>query len=318
MSKILVAGSAGMVGSAIARALEASAQQVIRVDRTRTDLTQPLDVDELIKTEHPDAIVIAAAKVGGIHANNTYPVDFLLTNLNIQNNLISAAHRHGTPKLVFLGSSCIYPRNAAQPMQENALLTGELEKTNEPYAIAKIAGIKLCESYRRQYQSDFRSLMPTNLYGTGDNFHPTNSHVLPALLRRFHEAKVSQLPSVTVWGTGNARREFLHVDDLAQAVVAVLNLTESSYWNTVSTQQSHLNVGTGEDVTIGELAHLIREVVEYEGELTFDTSKPDGTPRKLLDISKIRSIGWSPQMSLSDGLKATYRWYLDNHATARH
>ncbi len=302
-----------MVGSAIVRNLQKqSGNQILTATRSELDCVRQDQVESFFAQHRPDAVIIAAAKVGGIHANNEFPADFAYQNLMIEANLIQAAHDHDVQELIFLGSSCIYPKLAGQPMTEAALLTGALEPTNEPYAIAKIAGIKLCESYNRQHGRDYRSLMPTNLYGPGDNFHPENSHVIPGLMQRFHDAKVRQLDEVVVWGTGQARREFLFVDDLAQAVTFTLDLPRATYEAHTSPQQSHLNVGTGVDVTIAELAQTIREVVGFEGALTFDTSKPDGTPRKLLDTGLINGLGWRAEVELRKGLEETYGWFLAN------
>lgn len=308
--RVFVAGYGGMVGAAIVRRLQESGyEHLILTTHAALDCTRQQAVEAFFEATRPEIVIIAAARVGGIHANDTYPADFIYDNLMIEANLIHAAHQHGVERLVFLGSSCIYPRMAEQPMSEEALLTGSLELTNEPYAIAKIAGIKLCESFNRQHGRDYRSLMPTNLYGTGDNFHPQNSHVIPALMRRFHEATVNRSPDVTVWGSGRARREFLHVDDLASAVQFVLELDRSRYHAAVSPQNSHLNVGTGNDVSIGELATLVKQVVGYDGTLAFDSSKPDGTPRKLLDTSLINGLGWHPRIELEAGLRTTYDWF---------
>lgn len=300
-----------MVGSAIFRQLSAqSGVTIITRSRSELDLTNQADVFEFFSENAIDQVYLAAAKVGGIHANNTYPADFIYDNLTIQNNIIEGAHRNGVQHLLFLGSSCIYPKEAAQPMTEAALLTGKLEPTNEPYAIAKIAGIKMCESYNRQYGRDYRSVMPTNLYGEGDNFHPENSHVIPALMRRFHEAATQNSESVTVWGSGKPMREFLHVDDMAKACVHVMNLDQASYDRVVEPTQSHINVGTGVDCTIRELAETIADVTKFQGELKFDSSKPDGTMRKLLDISTLQQAGWTPKISLKAGLQETYEWFL--------
>jgi GDP-L-fucose synthase len=314
---IYVAGHRGMVGSAIVRALLAAghpAERILARTHAELDLTDQAAVRAFFAREQPDQVYLAAAKVGGIHANNTYPADFIRENLLIATNVIDAAFRAGVKKLLFLGSSCIYPRLAPQPMPEEALLTGTLEPTNEPYAIAKIAGIKLCESYNRQYGGshgiDYRSVMPTNLYGPGDNYHPENSHVIPALIRRFHEAKVNQTPHVVVWGSGTPRREFLHVDDLAAACLHVMNLPRSVYAEHTTPMRSHLNVGCGQDITIAELAKLIAKVVDYTGEIVFDPSKPDGTPRKLLDIRRIMATGWQPRVTLEQGLASTYADFL--------
>lgn len=324
-----------MVGSAIVRHLLAngcSEEQLILRTHAELDLTNQAAVREFFKSEQPDQVYLAAAKVGGIHANNTYPADFIYQNLMIEANVIHEAWRAGVKKLLFLGSSCIYPKMAPQPMAENALLTGKLEPTNEPYAIAKIAGIKLCESYNRQYGTDYRSVMPTNLYGPGDNYHPENSHVIPALIRRFHEAKV-QMESdsvlstqhsvldtphtphptshiVKIWGTGTPRREFLNVDDMAAASVHVMNLDKTVYDANTQPMLSHINVGVGHDITIKELAETIAEVIGYKGNIEYDTSKPDGTPRKLMDSSRLRNLGWEPKIDLKEGLKSAYEDFL--------
>lgn len=306
---IYIAGSGGMVGSAIIRLLLKmghKSENLITRSHAELDLTDQAQVRMFFEFNQIDQVYLAAAKVGGIHANNTYPADFIYQNLMIEANLIDAAYRSGVKKLLFLGSSCIYPRLALQPMQEQALLTGVLEHTNEPYAIAKIAGIKLCESYNRQYGTDYRSVMPTNLYGPGDNYHAENSHVIPALIRRFHEAKNKEDPSVNVWGSGKPLREFLYVDDMAAASIHVMNLEHESYQAETEPMLSHINVGYGEDVSIEELAGTIAKVVGYAGEIRFDTSKPDGTPRKLMDSSRLRSLGWSPQYGLEEGLELAY------------
>ncbi len=309
--KIYIAGHRGMVGSAIVRTLHAQGQTNI-VTRTHAelDLTNQSAVREFFANEKPDQVYLAAAKVGGIHANNTYPAEFIYGNLIVEANVIDAAFRNGVQKLLFLGSSCIYPKLAQQPMREDALLTGTLESTNEPYAIAKIAGIKLCESYNRQYGAshgvDYRSVMPTNLYGPGDNYHPENSHVIPALIRRFHEAKVNNAPSVTIWGTGTPKREFLYVDDMAAACVHVMNLDKTIYDQHTQPMLSHINVGCGYDITIKELAEAIGKTVGYEGEITFDPSKPDGTPRKLMDSSRLNALGWQAKIALEQGLQLAY------------
>jgi GDP-L-fucose synthase len=315
--KIYVAGHRGMVGSAIVRHLLANgvqAQQIITRTHAELDLTKQTAVQTFFAQEKPDQVYLAAAKVGGIHANNTYPAEFIYDNLMMQANVIDAAFKNGVKKLLFLGSSCIYPKLASQPMREDALLTGTLESTNEPYAIAKIAGIKLCESYNRQYGAshgvDFRSVMPTNLYGPGDNYHPENSHVIPALIRRFHEAKVSQAPSVAIWGTGTPKREFLYVDDMATASVHVMNLPKPNYDQHTSPMLSHINVGYGADVSIAEAAQTIAQVVGYTGAVTFDTSKPDGTPRKWMDSSRLNSLGWLAQVPLLQGLTQAYQDFL--------
>lgn len=314
---VMVAGSAGMVGSAICRALERNGTSFVPISRSEADLTQRAEVDQLLDDWRPDSLVIAAAKVGGIHANDAYPADFIYDNLMIETNLIESAFRHGIDRVLFLGSSCIYPREATQPMKESELLKGPLELTNEPYAIAKITGIKLCESYNRQHGTDYRSLMPTNLYGPGDNFHPENSHVIPGLLRRFHEAKVRGDCEVTVWGSGRPRREFLHVDDLASAVLHILGLDRATFWQGRDRRCSHVNVGTGTDHTIAELAEHLKAVIGLEASLAYDASQPDGTPRKLLDISQISELGWAPQIGLARGLEETYAWFLANEASAR-
>lgn len=309
-ARVYVAGHRGLVGSAVVRALvQAGYRHILTRTHAELDLTDRAAVNRLFTAERPEAVIVAAAKVGGILANSTYPADFIRENLAIALNTIDAAHRAGAQKLLFLGSSCIYPKLAPQPLREDSLLTGPLEPTNEPYAVAKIAGIELCRSYNRQYGTDFVSLMPTNLYGPGDNFDLETSHVLPALLRKFHEAKGAGAPSVTVWGTGTPRREFLHVDDLADACRFVLE-----HVSTKGDGPDLLNVGTGEDLTIRELAETIRDVVGYRGEIVFDPSKPDGTPRKLLDVSRLQALGWRARVPLRDGLAFTYRWYLEHVA----
>jgi GDP-L-fucose synthase len=316
---IFVAGHKGMVGSAIVRRLVAQGHPQNRII-TRThdelDLTNQAAVNLFFETQKPDQVYLAAAKVGGIHANNTYPVDFIYNNLIIQANVIEAAFRNGVKKLLFLGSSCIYPKQAQQPMGEESLLTGPLEPTNEPYAISKIAGIKMCESYNRQYGVshgvDYRSIMPTNLYGPGDNYHPENSHVIPALIRRFHEAKVSDVPAVTLWGTGAPRREFLYVDDLASASVLVMNLEPKVYAHHTEPRRSHLNVGYGNDVTIIELAEQVARTVGYTGRIQLDPTKPDGAPRKLMESKRINSLGWHPRVHLTQGLQSAYADFLIN------
>lgn len=314
--KIYVAGHRGMVGSAIVRTLQQRGQTNI-VTRTHTelDLTDQTAVRTFFETEKPNQVYLAAAKVGGIHANSTYPAEFIYQNLMMEANIIDAAFRNGVKKLLFLGSSCIYPKLATQPMREDALLTGVLEATNEPYAIAKIAGIKLCESYNRQYERDYRSVMPTNLYGPGDNYHPENSHVIPAMIRRFHEAKVNNTPEVTIWGTGTPKREFLYVDDMAAASVYVMNLDKVTYDQHTQPMLSHINVGCGHDITIKELAETIGETVGYQGEIIFDPTKPDGTPRKLMDSSRLNTIGWKVKISLKEGLMLAYE---DFQKTALH
>jgi GDP-L-fucose synthase len=308
-----------MVGSAIVRALQHKGQtNIITCNHAKLDLTDQSAVRNFFATEKPDQVYLAAAKVGGIHANNTYPADFLYQNLMIETNIINTAFHNGVIKLLFLGSSCIYPKLAPQPMREDALLTGTLEPTNEPYAIAKIAGIKLCESYNRQYGAshgiDYRSVMPTNLYGPGDNYHPENSHVIPALIRRFHEAKVNNAPNVTIWGTGTPRREFLHVDDMATACIHIMNLDKPTYDEHTQPMLSHINVGYGSDLTIREVAQAIAQTVGYAGPITFDINKPDGTPRKLMDSSRINALGWHANIGLKEGLKMTYEDFLKNHS----
>lgn len=303
-AKVFVAGHRGLVGSAIVRKLQQLGfTNLLLRTHAELDLTRQADVDAFFAAEKPQFVILAAAKVGGIHANKTYPADFIAINLQIQTNVIDSSYRHGVKKLLFLGSSCIYPKFAPQPITEEALLTGPLEPTNEWYAVAKIAGIKMCQGYRLQHGFDAISGMPTNLYGPYDNFHPENSHVLPALIRRFHEAKVSGAKEVVVWGTGSPLREFLHVDDLADGVVFLMD----KYSGLV-----HVNVGSGKEVTIKELAELVKEVVGFEGELVWDTSKPDGTPRKLMDSSKLAELGWVPKIALKEGLVDTYKWYLEN------
>lgn len=312
--RLFIAGHQGMVGSAIHdQAVTRGLTPIVR-ERRELDLTDQAAVRRFMADERPDVVILAAARVGGIHANNSMPADFIFDNLIIECNVIEAAFRAGTQRLLFLGSSCIYPRETAQPIAEDALLSGKLEPTNEPYAVAKIAGIKLCESYNRQHGTDYRSVMPTNLYGPRDNFHPENSHVLPALLRRFHEAKVEGRDEVVVWGSGRAMREFLHVDEMAEASLFVLDLPVEAYRAATDPMSSHINVGAGEDVTIGELATLIAKVVDYQGHIVFDPSKPDGTPRKLLDVGRLSALGWRSRLSLADGVRSTYAWYLANGA----
>ena len=311
MSRIYVAGHRGMVGSAIVRSLGSRGYgDIVTRTHKELDLTDQSAVRAFYAKEKPDVVVLAAAHVGGIHANNTYPAEFIYDNLMIEANVIHEAYKAGVKRLLFLGSSCIYPRMASQPMREDALLTGTLESTNEPYAIAKIAGIKLCESYNRQYGTDYRSVMPTNLYGPGDNYHPENSHVIPALIRRFHEAKESNAPAVTIWGSGTPKREFLYVEDMAEASVHVMELDHATYARHTKPMLSHINVGTGEDLTIAELARLIGRVVGYRGEIGFDPTKPDGTPRKLMDVSRLKSLGWQPRVGLEEGLALAYRDFL--------
>jgi GDP-L-fucose synthase len=316
-AKIFVAGHRGMVGSAILRQLVASgvtSEQLVTRTRSELDLTDQSAVRAFFAQEKPTQVYMAAAKVGGIHANNTYPAEFIYDNLMVQANIIDAAFRNGVKKLLFLGSSCIYPKLAPQPMAESALLTGFLEPTNEPYAVAKIAGIKLCESYNRQYGKDYgvdyRSVMPTNLYGPRDNYHPENSHVIPALIRRFHEAKVGNHPSVAIWGSGKPYREFLYVDDMASASIHVMNLPKAEYDSQTLPMQSHINVGYGSDVTIAELAQTVGKVVGFTGQITFDATKPDGTPRKLMDSSRLRALGWTPKVDLESGLRTAYQDFM--------
>jgi GDP-L-fucose synthase len=320
--KIYVAGHRGMVGSAIVRHLLAHGHQadhIITRTHAELDLVDQSAVRDFFAKEKPDQVYLAAAKVGGIHANNTYPAEFIYENLMSEANVIDAAFRNGVKKLLFLGSSCIYPKLAAQPMNEHALLTGTLEPTNEPYAIAKIAGIKLCESYNRQYGAshgvDYRSVMPTNLYGPGDNYHPENSHVIPALIRRFHEAKINNLPEVMVWGSGKPKREFLYVDDMAAASVYVMELDKTIYDKNTEPMLSHINVGFGDDVSIRETAELVAKTVGYEGKLVLDATKPDGAPRKLMDSARLNALGWKAQTDLANGLKLAYEDFL--HAESR-
>jgi GDP-L-fucose synthase len=312
--RIFVAGHQGLVGAALVRltaSKNADANIVVRT-RAELDLSNQLAVSNFIKDYRPDKIYLAAARVGGIQANNNYPAQFIYENLIIESNIIHAAHLHGVEKLLFLGSSCIYPKLAEQPMHESALLTGILEPTNEPYAIAKIAGIKLCESYNRQYGRDYRCVMPANLYGPNDNFHPENSHVIPALMRRFHEAVQRGDQQVVIWGSGKPMREFLHVDDMAAACIHVMNLDKAVYDANTQPMLSHINVGTGVDCTIRELAETMAKVVGFKGELVFDASKPDGAPRKLLDVSKIHAMGWQAKIGLEEGLQSTYEWFVNN------
>lgn len=318
ITNVFVAGHNGMVGSAIVRLLEKSKNyNVITRNRSELDLLDQSEVIRFFQEQDIDQVYLAAAKVGGIVGNNTYPADFIYENLTIQNNVIHSAHLTGVQDLLFLGSSCIYPKFAEQPMSENVLLTGTLEPTNEPYAIAKIAGIKMCESYNRQYGRNYRSVMPTNLYGENDNFHPENSHVIPALLRRFHEAKIKGDKEVVAWGSGKPMREFLHVDDMAAASIFVMNLNETVYKANTESMLSHINVGTGIDCTIRELVETVAEVVDYQGSIIFDTSKPDGAPRKLMNVSRLRELGWTYSIELKDGLRSTYQWFLANQDNFR-
>jgi GDP-L-fucose synthase len=319
--RIYVAGHRGMVGSAIVRQLltaGALPENIITRTHAELDLSEQAAVRAFFDAEKLDQVYLAAAKVGGIYANNNYPAEFIYQNLMMQANVIDAAFQNGVKKVLFLGSSCIYPRQAPQPMTEDALLTGPLEPTNEPYAVAKIAGIKLCESYNRQYGAshdvDYRSVMPTNLYGSGDNYHPENSHVIPALIRRFHDAKITDAPKVIIWGTGTPRREFLYVDDMAAASIHVMNLPKATYDQHTNPMQSHINVGYGSDITIAELARTVGQAVGYQGDIDFDTTKPDGAPRKLMDSSRLKSLGWQAKVSLQDGLLRAYQDFLKNKA----
>ena len=315
---IYIAGHRGMVGSAILRRLQALGHgNILTATHAELDLTNQAAVQAFFATHPIDQVVLAAAKVGGIYANSTYPAEFIYQNLMIQANIIHAAHTAGVQRLLFLGSSCIYPKSVPQPMPEEALLTGTLEATNEPYAIAKIAGIKLCESYNRQHGRDYRSVMPTNLYGPGDNYHPDNSHVIPALLRRFHQAVQTQAPEVVIWGSGTPMREFLHVDDMAAASVHVMNLPPDVYRAHTQPMLSHINVGTGQDCTIRELAQTVARVTGFTGKLTFDASKPDGTPRKLMDVSRLARLGWQASIGLEDGLRDAYAWFVAHQGSAR-
>ncbi len=309
--KIYIAGHRGLVGSAIIRQLEARGfTNLIMRTHKELDLTNQTAVQDFFKQEKPDYVILAAAKVGGIHANNTYPADFIYQNIMIEANIINSAYESKVKRLLFLGSTCIYPKAVEQPIREDALLTDVLEPTNEPYALAKIAGIKLCESYNRQHGTDFRSVMPTNLYGINDNFHPENSHVIPALMRRFHEAKINDDAEVIVWGTGNAMREFLYVDDMAEASLFVLELDEGIYQANTKSMLSHINVGTGKDITIRGMAETMKRVIGYTGKLIFDTTKQDGASRKLIDVSRLSSMGWTYSVDIEQGLQKTYKWYL--------
>jgi len=314
-----IAGHNGMVGSAIVKCLQESNKTgpIITRSHTELDLLNQQSVNAFFASTELDQVYLAAAKVGGIHANNTFPAEFIYQNLMMECNVIHGAHQANIDKLLFLGSSCIYPKLAEQPMAEESLLTGTLEATNEPYAIAKIAGIKLCESYNRQYGRDYRSVMPTNLYGTNDNFHPENSHVIPALLRRFHEAKINGDREVVIWGSGKPKREFLHVDDMAAACVFIMNLPKEELARVTDPMLSHINIGTGDDCSIAELADTIKQVVDFPGKITFDTSKPDGTPRKLMNVSKLHDLGWTHSISLEEGLKQTYTWFQQNQNNFR-
>lgn len=316
-SRIYLAGHTGMVGAAIRRRLEAAGISPIIRTRAELDLTEQDAVRQFMRKERPEVVILAAAKVGGIYANNKYAGDFVYENLIIECNVIRQAFLAGVRRILFLGSSCIYPKHAEQPISEEALLTGALEPTNEPYAIAKIAGIKLCESYNRQYGTDYRSVMPTNLYGPADNFHPENAHVLPALMRRFHEAALYGSDEVVIWGTGTPRREFLHVEDMAEASLFVLELDEIVYRANTASMLSHVNVGTGKDLEIRELAELLAKVTGFSGHLRFDASRPDGAPRKMLDVSRLAGMGWTAKIPLEQGLRDTYNWFLANRANLR-
>ena len=316
--RIFVAGHRGMVGSAIVRQLsQRDNVEIITLTRSELDLLNQQAVNDFFAKARIDEVYLAAAKVGGIHANNTYPADFIYENLMMECNIIHAAHQYDVQHLLFLGSSCIYPKLAEQPMTESALLTGTLEATNEPYAVAKIAGIKLCESYNRQYGRDYRSVMPTNLYGENDNFHPDNSHVIPALMRRFHEAKLNNDKQVVVWGTGTPMREFLFVDDMAAASIHVMELDNETYQSNTQPMLSHINVGTGVDCTIREMAETMAKVVGFDGDVVFDSTKPDGTPRKLMDVRRLADLGWRYSVSLEEGLTHTYQWFLANQDNFR-
>jgi GDP-L-fucose synthase len=318
MPKVFVAGHRGMVGGAIVRRLQSLGDvDIATANRDKLNLTDSNEVKVFFERERPDAVYLAAAKVGGIHANNEYPAEFIYENLMIEANVIHQAYASGVGKLLFLGSSCIYPKFAKQPMAESELLTGVLEPTNEPYAIAKIAGIKLCESYNRQYGVDYRSVMPTNLYGPGDNFHPENSHVIPALMRRIHDAKLADAKEVVIWGSGKPCREFLHVDDMADACVSVMKLPAEVLAKHTEPMLSHINVGAGVDCSIRELAETLCEVIGFKGRLVFDTSKPDGTPRKLLDVSRLKQLGWEAKIGLREGLAETYQWFLKQGGAVR-
>lgn len=313
MTKIFVAGHNGMVGAAICRQLQNQDAELITASRQELDLTNQAQVKEFFNTHKFDQVYLSAAKVGGIHANNTYPADFIYENLMIQNNVINQSYEVGIKKLLFLGSSCIYPKLAKQPIRESELLNGYLEPTNEPYAIAKIAGIKMCESYNRQYGTDFRSVMPTNLYGPGDNYDGMNSHVIPALIKRFHEAKISNQPEVTAWGSGNVMREFLFVDDMAEASIFVMNIDQKKYQKETSPMLSHINVGSGLDVSIKELTDIIARVIGYNGCVKWDTSMPDGAPRKLMDDTLLKCLGWEAKTSLENGIFKAYSWFAQNY-----
>jgi GDP-L-fucose synthase len=313
--KIYIAGHLGLVGSAIVRELEIKGySNLLLRSHKELDLTNQREVNNFFQDEKPDYVILAAAIVGGIHANNTYPADFIYQNMMIEANVIHSAYKSNIKRLLFLGSTCIYPKRAKQPIQEDSLLSNVLEPTNEPYAIAKIAGIKLCESYNRQYGTDFRSVMPTNIYCINDKFHSENSHVIPALMSRFHQAKTNNDSEVVVWGTGKAMREFLYVDDMAQASLFVLNLDKKTYQANTKTMLSHINVGTGKDTTIKDMAEIMKDVIGFKGKLTFETSRPDGVPRKLTDISRLSNMGWQAKVNLREGLEKTYEWYMKNVA----
>ncbi len=318
MNRVFIAGHRGMVGSALHRLLSQMPEtELVTREHSELDLCDQAQVDTFFKNQALDEVYLAAARVGGIYANHTYPADFIYQNIMMQANVINSAYRAGIEKLLLLGSSCIYPKLAVQPMSESELLSGKLEPTNEPYAIAKIAGIKLCESFNRQYCVDYRSLMPTNLYGENDNFHPKNSHVIPAMLRRFHQAKIAGDKSVVVWGSGTPLREFLYVDDMAEACVHVMNLSKANYQAQTQERVSHINVGSGIDCSISQLAQTIKTVVGFDGEIEFDHSKPDGAPRKLLNVSRLETLGWSAKIGLDEGLRKTYAWFLSNEQTLR-
>ena len=311
--KIYIAGHSGLVGSSLVRKLKSkNFNNLLTISHSELDLTNQSKVGDFFKKERPDYVIIAAAKVGGIAANNNFPADFIYDNIMIQTNIINASFKFNVKRLLFLGSTCIYPKLAEQPIKESALLTGLLEETNEPYAIAKISGIKLCESYNRQHNTDFRSLMPTNLYGENDNFHPENSHVIPALIRRFHEAKINNSDEVIIWGDGTPMREFLYVDDLADASIFVLSLSKEKYFSNVSPSLTHINVGTSIDISILELSKTLKSIIGFNGKIVFDPSKPNGTPRKVVDTSRLSKIGWNHKINLYEGLEKTYRWFLSN------
>jgi GDP-L-fucose synthase len=311
--KIYIAGHSGLVGSSLVRKLKSkNFNNLLTISHSELDLTNQSKVSDFFKKERPDYVIIAAAKVGGIAANNNFPADFIYDNIMIQTNIINASFKFNVKRLLFLGSTCIYPKLAEQPIKESALLTGLLEETNEPYAIAKISGIKLCESYNRQHNTDFRSLMPTNLYGENDNFHPENSHVIPALIRRFHEAKINNSDEVIIWGDGTPMREFLYVDDLADASIFVLSLSKEKYFSNVSPSLTHINVGTSIDISILELSKTLKSIIGFNGKIVFDPSRPNGTPRKVVDTSRLSKMGWNHKINLYEGLEKTYKWFLSN------